>query len=222
MSEPGTSFYLLGDSICYGQLISPHLIWVARLSKALEEVSTEESPILLQNASLNGNTTRQALERMAYDITSHGPDFVWVQFGMNDCNYWATDKGVPRVSKQAFAANLEEIVERALAAGAKRVFLSTNHPSLKGAFAHMDSLSYDQSNAEYNGIIRETHAAIVARGLPVVLNDNEAAWKKRLSEDASLTLDQLLLPDRIHLSLEGHQLYAETVIPLVLANLEEN
>ena len=41
-----------------------------------------------------------------YDVQSHEVDVLVVGFGMNDCNYWMTDKGVPRVSQNAFRANL--------------------------------------------------------------------------------------------------------------------
>jgi lysophospholipase L1-like esterase len=81
------------------------------------------------NASVNGNTRRQALERMPYEVQSHPLDVLLVQFGMNDCNYWRTYHGLPRVSQAAFRANLAEIIERAFRFGAQRVLLNTNHPT---------------------------------------------------------------------------------------------
>jgi lysophospholipase L1-like esterase len=174
---------------------------------------------MLQNMSINGNTTRQALERMPYDITSHHPDFLMIQFGMNDCNYWETDHGVPRVSKRAFSANLEEMVDRAVATGTKLVFLNTNHPSLKGSFSHFPSMSYARSNAEYNEVIRATHGELIDRNLPVVLVDIESAWQKHLAAQLDLSLSDLLLPDEIHLSLQGHGLYTDIVVPIIQDSL---
>lgn len=203
------SFFLLGDSICYGQLVSPHRTWVSRLAELLS--SLLNGLVLVQNASINGNTTRQALERMAYDITAHSPNYLLVQFGMNDCNYWETDLGVPRVSKAAFSANLLEIAERALIAGAKHIFFNTNHPSLKGAFHHLPEKTHFASNREYNEIIRVTYRSMVASKMPVTLIDVERAWNERLHGENAQKLEDLLLEDGIHLSLQGHDLYFEIV-----------
>jgi lysophospholipase L1-like esterase len=55
-------FYLFGDSICFGQLVSHNLTWISSLSSRLSEILSPEKDVLIQNASINGNTTRQALE----------------------------------------------------------------------------------------------------------------------------------------------------------------
>lgn len=209
------SFYLFGDSICYGQLVSVHQTWALALAKALNETPELAGHVLVQNTGVNGNTTRQALERMNYDVTSHSPDFVMVQFGMNDCNYWETDKGLPRVSPKSFVANLEEIVERALVSGTRHCFLNTNHPSLKGEFSHFKEKTYEQSNAEYSDLIRVAYRNLARDRRPVTLIDMEEAWSRNLREDTAGPLGRLLLPDGIHLSDDGHRLYAEVIIPLV-------
>ena len=118
-----------GDSICFGQGISPHLIWVARLSREVERrYDSSPNALIVHNSSINGNTTRQALERMPFDVQSHGVDAMVLQFGLNDANFWVTDRGLPRVSESAFCANLEEIIERAVKFGARHIQLHTNHP----------------------------------------------------------------------------------------------
>ena len=66
---------------------------------------------------------------MPYDIQSHEPDLLLVQFGMNDCNFWESDRGNPRVSLDAFRANLREIYTRAFSFGVHNVIQLTNHPS---------------------------------------------------------------------------------------------
>lgn len=81
------------------------------------------------NTSVNGNTTRMALERMPHDVQAHGVDILLVQFGMDDCNFWQTDGGVPRESPVAFEANLAERVERGRGFCASRVFMNINHPT---------------------------------------------------------------------------------------------
>jgi len=202
-------FYLFGDSICFGQLVSHHLTWTSALSLRLSNVINTSHEVLIQNASVNGNTTRQALERMSYDISSHRPDILLIQFGMNDSNYWATDFGLPRVSELAFEANLLEIAERAAVCGVKQIFMATNHPSLRGEFAHIKSIRHSDSNRQYNKIIRNVVEKARSCGLNVVLVDNEKFWYETIEKNSDRTFDDFILPDGIHLSENGHRLYDE-------------
>lgn len=211
--------YLFGDSICYGQLISSHQTWASHLARELESRNNADREFLTQNTGVNGNTSRQALERMRYDITSHLPDFILVQFGMNDCNYWETDFGIPRVSQNAFVANLEEIIKRAFSAGVKHCFLATNHPSNKGTFKAISTITYDKSNAEYNELIREVYKSMIASGVPITLIDNEANFEKYLAENQSINLSDLLLEDGVHLSELGHKLYIDYAVFIITSKV---
>lgn len=219
MNESPMKFYLFGDSICFGQLVNAYKTWAVNLAVELAEIKDYGVPFVVQNAGVNGNTTRQALQRMHYDVTSHCPDFMMIQFGMNDCNYWADDLILPRVSRQSFVANIEEIVDRAVASGVRHCFLNTNHPSLKGGFSHYSNITYDQSNEQYNQLIRNAHENMIGKGKPVTLVDMEKIWLSHLEESSSLQLQSLLLEDGIHLSEEGHLLYTNFLIPKVIEEL---
>jgi len=157
---------------------------------------------------------------MHYDVTSHHPDFMMVQFGMNDCNYWVDDLTLPRVSPDSFVANLEEIVDRAVVSGVRHCFLNTNHTSLKGAFPHYEELSYDQSNTIYNQLVRDAHERMTGKGRPVTLIDMERHWLSHLEESLQVSLETLLLDDGIHLSEQGHSVYTAFIIPKVVAELK--
>ena len=53
-----------GDSTCVGQGVSLYLGWVTRVAQSLDEVSRKIGrEIVVSNQSVNGRTTRQALER---------------------------------------------------------------------------------------------------------------------------------------------------------------
>jgi len=199
--------FFFGDSICFGQHVSPHKTWVNKVAERI----AKDAPagFVATNASVNGNTTRMALERMPYDVQAHGVDILLVQFGMNDCNYWRTDGGVPRVSPTAFEANLVEIVERGRCFGASRVFMNTNHPTPSTVpFGHAPT-DYQSSNERYNGLIRSACAAVGAD-----LIDVDKSWREFLAGGADLA--ELLLPDGIHLSEAGHELYTRIVLPPLL------
>ena len=214
-----TRLFFFGDSICFGQGVSLHKGWIPRISAQLSEISEKTGrDILVVNTSVNGRTTRQALENMPYEVQSHNPDILLVQFGMNDCNYWETDRGNPRVSHKAFAANLEEIISRAFSFGAKKVFLNTNHPTTRTSekLPHTN-LTYQQSNEAYNRIIREVATSY---GQKVILNDVEQAFKEKIS--AGRSASDFVLSDRLHLSEEGHDLYFETVGKRILGYMIEH
>lgn len=208
-----TRVFFFGDSICSGQGVSIHKGWVTRTSQALSRLARGgQHDVTVINVSISGNTTRQALERMPYDIQSQRPDLLIVQFGMNDCNHWETDRGVPRVSSKAFAANLEEIIVRALTFGAEKAILNTNHPTARDEKAlPFTSISYQESNELYNRVIREVGEKLGPR---VILKDVEEAFKRYTGSSRERLLE-LLLPDLLHLSERGHDLYFRTVYPAI-------
>jgi lysophospholipase L1-like esterase len=195
-----------GDSICFGEKAGPHRGWVTRISAAIEEKFGPD--VLVINSSVNGNTTRMALERMPFDVQRYGCDVLVVQFGLNDCNHWETDRGLPRVSPAAFEHNLLEIAERGRRFGAKRIFFHTNHPTLRTDLVPHAGRSYEDGNVAYNEIVRR--AAKVAG---VGLVDLEVAFSERIT--AGTDLSQLLHEDQLHLGRGGHDVYYEAVLPHV-------
>lgn len=203
--------FFFGDSICFGQGVAIHKGWVPRISAILEDLEGMKVDVI--NTAVNGNTTRQALERMPYEIQSHNPDVMVVQFGMNDCNYWETDKGLPRVSKKAFVANMEEIVTRGLQFGAKFIMVNTNHPTTRNNVQLPHTrICYQESNEEYNEALRKTFADY---GDIVVLNDIETEFNKAVNGQQDLA--KMLLADGLHLSEAGHDLYF-SIVSGVLTN----
>lgn len=207
-----------GDSICVGQGISIFRGWVPRIAQELDQLGEAIGcSVLVTNASVNGRTTRQALEDMPYSVQSPGVDILIVQFGLNDCNYWLTDKGVARVSKPAFTANLAEILARGRLSGARKLLLNNNHPTArtKSVLPKL-SLTYEDSNREYNEAVRQ-----VARlqGPDVVFTDIEKAFRDRVN--GGVKVEEFLLPDGLHLSPRGHDLYLELMRPALQAAVLE-
>jgi lysophospholipase L1-like esterase len=183
-----------GDSICNGQGIAIHKGWVTRMSQTLSELGQQfGASILVTNSSVNGRTTRQALETMPYEVQAHAPKVVIIQFGMNDCNIWESDRGNARVSALAFEANLLEIIARARTFGASAIFLNTNHPTGRDEkrCAH-STVTYEDQNR----------------------TDIEAIFLKTIGDNRQ-DLTRLVLTDLLHLSEEGHGLYYDIVYPRI-------
>lgn len=212
-------FFLFGDSICYGQLVGSHNTWATNVAASLSLFSNDEKDFLTQNSGVNGNTTRQALERLTFDVLSHSPKYVLIQFGMNDCNIWKDERDLSRVSPDAFEANLHEMVNKCFSAGVKHCFLSTNHLSNKGEFAHTKVTTYDLNNIKYNSLIRKVANSLSNLSLPVTLLDNEMVWNRYLKKNKKIKLDDLLLDDGVHLSALGHDLYINSTVKEVMKTI---
>src|SRR4051794_36167996 len=114
----------MGDSITFGQYVDHELRWTSLVGNELiaDHLSTPINFHIL-NRGVSGETTRQGLERFPADVQQHRPDIMTLQFGLNDCNCWVTDAGLPRVSEAAYRANLIEMIERAGRFGAGRIIL---------------------------------------------------------------------------------------------------
>lgn len=191
------TFYIFGDSICFGQYVSVHKTWCALLSTALE-LDNEFSNVLIQVAARNGETSRQALQRIEFDILHHRPTVVLAQFGLNDANYWITDKGKPRVDSDEYVDNMLSIANQCLANGTSRVILANNHPISKN-ISHMPKDAYIANTQLYNNLLR---GAITKLNNPrIMLLDIEQAF---LNQEMN---NVYLLADGIHLNDAGHRLY---------------
>jgi lysophospholipase L1-like esterase len=194
----------MGDSITFGQYVYPELRWTSLVGNALiaDYLRTPVNFHIL-NRGVSGETTRQGLERFPADVQQHRPDIMTLQFGLNDCNCWVTDGGLPRVSEAAYRANLIEMIERARRFGASRIILSTNHPTLRHKVL-LSGDSLETRRRRYNDNVRE-----VASLTGVELCDVEEGFAHL--DDRELARMLLPYPDLLHLSIEGHGLYASCI-----------
>jgi lysophospholipase L1-like esterase len=216
LSEPGgafrvplTTILFFGDSITNGQYVERQLIWTALVAEAVKlRHRKQANQLFFVNNSIPGETSRDGLARFVQQCQPMRPDIVTIQFGLNDSNCWATDRGLPRVSPASFRANLSEIIERARWFGAREIILSTNHRPLRDD-PLLDGRTLAENNRRYNELVRE-----VASSTRVRLCDIEAAFEP-------LDPAELLLPypDLLHLSVKGHQAYAAAILPSIEAAL---
>jgi acyl-CoA thioesterase-1 len=166
----------LGDSITAGQHVQPGEAW--------PDVLADATGWHVINKGVPGDTTRLALERFPRDVQDVKPDALIIQFGLNDCNRWETDRWLPRVSAPAFEANLTEMVSRARCFGASPIVVCGLTPTRKSHQHILDALHYNW--------LAQIAASTVRFYRP------------------GLT-DRHLLDD-VHPTPEGHQLFAEGVL----------
>lgn len=185
---------VFGDSICTGEGVPPHLTWVHKLSQGFPN-------IIIHNESLNGETTRMALLRMHYNVTSKHNDVLIINYGLNDCNRWQTEHGLPRVSPNSFKANIYEMLTRSEAAGIEDVLIITPHPVPIPKYNSKDLPIYCQNIRDAaDEFSSQDHKAVV-----LVLSVDRC-W-----EDDGIDSKTMLLDDGIHLNDRGHYDYYERI-----------
>jgi lysophospholipase L1-like esterase len=196
----------MGDSITFGQYVDTRSRWTTIIDARLDaKFRSTAVKFVTYNRGVSGETTRMALERFPRDVQQVRPHIVTLQYGLNDCNCWDTDEGMPRVTSDAFRANLAEMIARARTFGALHVILSTNHRTLRRRVL-ANGEPYEEANARYNEIVRT-----VASTAGVRLCDVGAAFVGFSSEHLSMLL--LPEPDLLHLSEDGNALYADLIWP---------
>ena len=183
-----------GDSITYGQYIDPKYTWTTIITNNLNK---NQNFIAFRNA-VSGETSRQLLLRYSKDVQEIKPDILTIQCGLNDCNYWESDKGLPRVSKESYRANLNEMIDRAKAFDIKKIIFIGSHPVTKKITG---PITLEQSRREYNKIFKE-----VSQNRQITYIDIETQFDN---------IDEYLLEDGIHLSKKGHIKYSEIIEPFI-------
>ena len=205
------SLYFFGDSICFGQYVSTDRVWTTNISRYLSE-SREFSDVLTQVTAVNGETSREALARLSHCVTSHSPDLVWIQFGLNDSNYWKTDLGAPRVSMASYSSNLEEMIERCMLSGSKKIIIATNHQVTKTLEHEPSSTKYTDNAKRYNEAVRNLCSSLNSSKLELI--DIEIGMRSKFDHPS-----EYLLSDGVHLNEFGHSVYFELALPVVSAAL---
>ncbi len=214
--EPITIVYM-GDSITEGQFVHHSQRWTERVTRKIRaQVSNliDTDQLHFFNRGISGETTRQGLERFPRDVQVLQPRVMTLQFGLNDCNCWDTDRGLPRVSEEAYRANLMEMIARARVFGAMHVIVATNHPTLRNRKL-VCGQTLEMRRIHYNEIVRK-----VAKEAKVTLCDIEKAF-------ANFDMDELgtmLLPepDVLHLSELGHEIYANAIVGQIAEAIEQS
>jgi lysophospholipase L1-like esterase len=196
-----------GDSITSGQRVDPRFRWTTVLDGYLRAAFGDHATAS-ENAGVPGETTRIGLERFPEEVQDRAPDVMTLQYGMNDCNCWWTDRGLARVSAPAFRANLIEMIDRARHFGVRHLILATNPRSLRVDTILPSGEVYEEANTRYSEIVRE-----VAAETGVELCDVRRGFEA--FDEAELRRLLLDPPDLLHLSVAGHARYAELIWPQV-------
>lgn len=118
MKIQGAKVVAFGDSITAGE-------GVPKGCKNWTDVLKERFSLKFINSGIGGNTTSQAIERIDRDMLSHKPDFVLINFGMND--HVMEEKNKPKVELKLYEKNISEIINKVKCIGAEPILITTNY-----------------------------------------------------------------------------------------------
>jgi sialidase-1 len=214
---------MFGDSTTAFRHGNVQKVYSVRVQEAFEGVG---SSLLVHNAGIGGNTTRDALKRFEKDVLRYTPKVIVMQFGINDAavDVWKKPPVTePRVSLSDYIDNLRVMIAGARQANAKVILMTTNpirwnrqmkdlygkppyNPNAEDGF---DSLHL----AAYNDALRK-----LASELDVPLVDVRAEYPA-FAKSHRTTIDGLLL-DGVHPNDLGHQLVADLLVPALKKALQ--
>jgi lysophospholipase L1-like esterase len=189
--------YILGDSISAGQFIDQDKKFTQLLQKSN---FFRDRNIMLQVDAISGQTSRQALLYFPEKLQKNKIDFLLIQLGINDSNYWLSEGGShPRVSVESFRANIMEIIARARLKNISKIVLLTNHKLSKKIAVSNETSFLEDSKQIYDEVLRE-----LAQVNDVSCYDISNEWPNI----SNFGGEKLLLDDGVHLSEIGHVQYA--------------
>lgn len=185
-SNQTTKILILGDSLSAGYGLKQDQAWVQLLQNAYNQ---EKSPILLINASISGETSGGALQRLPALLAEHTPDWVLVEIGGND--------GLRGYPVKLLKQNLKQIVDKSIAANAKVLLMEIEiTPNLGKRYATMFKDAYQQvANERQLPIIPFFITSVVTESslmLPDGIHPNAEA-QPLLSEKMKQHFDEIIL-----------------------------
>jgi len=175
-SQPASrpTIVVLGDSLSAAYGIPTERGWIALLRQRLQASGYRYGVV---NASVSGETTRGAGERVDQLIALHKPDLLIVELGGND--------GLRGIALQEMKRNLDNIVTRAVAAGCRVLLVQMKLPPNYGrAYT-------DRFESIYADIARSTGAALAPFILESIAGDPELMQADGIHPKAHAQLQML-------------------------------
>ena len=102
-----TTIVGFGDSLTFGYGVSQRTTYTRRLEAFLPQCYPSVN-WKIQNSGINGDTTREALQRLQKDVLRYHPNIVFILFGSNDSSFLEGQYRTP----YEYEKNLCSIVEQ--------------------------------------------------------------------------------------------------------------
>jgi lysophospholipase L1-like esterase len=218
----------LGDSTTEAEWEgNAEVVYADRLEAALEARGIAVEMI---NAGLSNTTSRQAVERLDSDVRRHDPDYVIIQFGINDswidANMGRTE---PRLTLDEYESHLKTIIQTVRGDGAKPILMTPNpmrwSPLYGDEYKNHPELGFDVDDPRGINRLLDVYAQRardLARKEGVPLIDVFARFEA-YDQVPGQSIAEILIPnDDIHPSDPGHALIAEWLTDFLLRDLKNH
>ena len=193
--QNGDRVCVVGDSITHGRRY--HLFLEAFYVTRLPDRRVD-----FINCGIAGDTAAGALRRFDWDIAPQKPTVSTILLGMNDVgiSLYGDDKteeqyGAKRTARiDAYAANMEQLVERLRAIGSKVILLT---PTIYDDQVDVERVNYSGANEGLARCAEKVRALAKEKNVPLVevFAPMNALNAKLLAEDPKATV---VGPDRVH------------------------
>ena len=198
----------------------------ARFFVLREKDATPAFSVTVQNHGVGGQNTTEAINNSLPAVLATQPDHLVIYYGLNDA-LWP----IKLVEINAYKANLTSMVNQALAAGVKTVFLVGIHPCnmtyvAQNNPAHPEILRLQDHLAEYNAAVIEVAADTGASFIDWRARFLNESPGTSIEDAVANNADSLLLceansgrQDGVHLTLAGNRILglavAQALAPVV-------
>lgn len=180
-----TKILILGDSLSAGYGLKQDQAWVQLLQNAY---NNEKSPIQLINASISGETSGGALQRLPSLLEQHQPNWVLIEIGGND--------GLRGYPIKHLKQNLTQLVKTSLSANANVVLMEVEiTPNLGKRYATMFTGTYQQVAEGQQVALMPFFIKTVAANPDLMLPDGihpNAKAQPQLAQIMKLEFDKLV------------------------------
>lgn len=206
---------VFGDEVTYGEGIATN-------SKNWADTLKERFNLNLINAGVVGDNSTQGLNRLEKDVLSNEPDFVIINFGMND--HYFIENRKENVSLETFKSNLENIVKQVKDKKAIPVLVAP-HKVIEGKQGNGNmgggaSYYYKKHPSIWYNEVGSANAQLkkYCDVVKAVAESNEVAYIDMYAESEKYNLNNILrskvnsnIEDGINLSNEGTKIYSQVI-----------
>jgi len=198
-------------------------VYAERLAVELEASGVSARVI---NAGISNTTSEQALARLDKDVRAYNPDYVIVQFGINDSWIDANlGRSSPRLTTQEYVDCLTVIIDTLRSDGAQ-VILMTPNPmrwsEMYGEELRDPALGFDFDDPRGINRLLDTYTEemrnlAVKKNVPLI--DVSAKFEAYDQVEGQSIHDLLIAGDEMHPNDAGHALIAQWLAEELLARI---
>jgi lysophospholipase L1-like esterase len=194
---------MLGDSTTLCSHNKPG----AKLTDYVQTYLTQKQHLraTIVNSGVGGDSAKGGLARLPRDVLAHNPTVVTISFGLNDTGL---------LTPAEYQESMEKIVRTIRSSSRAKILLITSTPFNNARHAWKDRFRAQGGLDEYMDIHICAAQRALAKKYNLPLCDLHSHFIAQFKQNPRL-IDELILPDGVHLTDKGNEVAAEYVAPSI-------